>query len=439
MRRSSRILEIAVLASVSFGGTVAVRAQNASNAAPAFDWTGFYIGGHIAEDFTSTLYKRPLDPSLADTTIGSIGDKAGVGASVGFNYQFSRWGVVGLEATETWMDAPVRELGSSNDFLEHIDSVAAVSARAGLLVRPDTMVFGSVGPAWMRVNGFKGFGQSMNAIVPGVQLGAGFETFITRNVSLRVEGSYTGATQALVLNNSFDHYLPSILQVQFGAEYKFDAPGGWGFKDVAVSDAVGAPPKWTGFEVGGFASVNGNQMGYSDLNQGDSGPYTRFGIGGGAFVGANYQLNDRFVVGAELSGNYNHARLVNAAGTNGYLGPLFDFATIENFMALTGRVGALLSPGTLIYVKAGGAWVQTTTDFGYWNNVAPNSTGSRTMGGYQVGLGDETFITSNVSLRFETIYTHPSGTISLNGSVFPNQFALRPAVLSATSGVAYHF
>jgi outer membrane immunogenic protein len=291
----------------------------------------------------------------------------------------------------------------------------------------------------MHVSGFEGFSGILNQNVVGAQAGLGIETLVTPNVAIRAEASYTGATQALTLNSGSDRYSPSILQLQLGAEYKFDAPGGWGARAAAPVFSGAAPPTWTGVEIGGFVSVNGNQETYNDTNQGQTGPFARFAVGGGAFVDANYEIAQRYVVGAEFSGNYDHAKFVNAAGTNGYYGPLFDFGTVESVWALTGRVGWLASPGTLFYVKGGAAWVDTTTDFGYWNNVAPNGSGNKMLPGYQVGIGAETFVTQNVSVRVEALYTGITRRIDLNGSINANEFALEPSILSATTGVAYHF
>jgi opacity protein-like surface antigen len=113
--------------------------------APAFNWTGFYLGADISQNFATALYKRPFDTSLSDTSIGSINLNTGVGGYVGFNFQASPWLVVGLEASDTWLGSMVREQGPTYDFLEHVNSVIAVTGRAGVLVRPDTMIYGKSG------------------------------------------------------------------------------------------------------------------------------------------------------------------------------------------------------------------------------------------------------------------------------------------------------
>jgi len=432
-------LRLAVMVATGFCGIQIGFAADLAGApapVPSVNWTGFYVGADVAESFATALYKRPFNTALSDTSIGSINGKLGVGGYGGFNYQVAPWAVVGIEASATWLGASYREQGATLDFLEHANSVYAVTGRAGVLVTPDTLVYGKVGPAWIDVNGFQGFGDSLNQVLPAAQVGVGIETRVTRNVAVRVDASYTGATQTLVINSGSDRYQPSIMQIQVGAEYNFDAPPGWG---VRASPPVALTPNWTGFEVGGFVSLNGDQEKYNDTNQGATGPFARFAVGGGGFVGANYEIAQRYVIGAEVSGNFDHATFVNAAGTNTFFGPQFDFGTVEHVWAATGRVGWLLSPSSLVYVKGGAAWIGTTTDFDYWNNIASSPTGFKTLQGYQAGLGIETFVTSNVSVRLEALYTGTNQKISLNGTLVANEFTLQPSILSVTTGVAVHF
>ena len=400
------------------------------------NWTGFYFGADITRDYATAFYKRPFDATLSDVSLAKMGSSTGVGGYVGYNYQISPWAVVGVEASANWLGSNLVEHGASIDFLQYVDRMYAVTGRFGVLAGPDTLVYAKAGPAWLGVSGVQGFGEGFSTTLEGVQAGLGIETMVSSNVALRAEASYTTATRTLVLNSGSDRYVPSILMLQFGAEYRFDAPAGWGARSTVESVP---PPAWTGFEVGGFLALNGDQGLYSDKNLGDSGPYGRLAVGLGAFVGANYQFAPRYVVGAEVSGNYDHVVLANAAGQNGYLGVVYDYGTVESVWAATGRVGWLATPSSLIYVKGGAAWIVTSTNFPYWNNVAPNHTGQKTLPGYQVGLGVETFVTRNISVRGEGLYTEATGKTILDGNIVAKQFAIRPSVLTATASVAVHF
>ncbi len=447
MRESKRSLKIVAAAAVMLGGISLAFAADptpqtspAAPSSPIVNWTGFYFGAGIAQDFASSFLSRPSFTSYSGTSIGSIDPKRAFAAYVGFNYQATPWAVFGVEAGDTWLGgAYYRELGPSVDFLERSDYVAAIAGRAGILLRPDTLVYGKIGPAWINVNGVPSFSGTFNQSLVGVQGGVGIETLVTPNIALRAEASYTDAIETLTESSGTYHYTPSILLLQIGAEYKFDAPAGWGVQASSPPAAATGAPVWTGFEVGGFVSVNGNQMTYFDTNLGELGPFARLALGGGGFLGANYQFAQRFVIGAEVSGNYDHADFFNAEGSSGYYGTIYRFGSVDDVLAVTARAGWLASPSTLFYVKGGPAWVGTTTDFAYWNNFAPNATGNRTLPGYQVGLGAETFVTSNVSVRVEALYTGVDGKIVLNGTINPNELTLRPSIMAAATGVALHF
>ena len=321
------------------------------------------------------------------------------------------------------------------------------------------MIYGKIGPAWIDVQGTQGFGTPFRQTLPGVQGGLGIETLVTPNVAVRAEATYTYADQTLSLNQGFDIYRPSILLVKFGAAYKFDAPAGWGVPASAASAlfpaaqpamvykappmaykapaaAVAQDPVWTGLEAGGFISANGNQVRFNDSVLGQMGPYSDLVFGGGWFAGANYQYQ-RLVIGVEGSGNYESANFETAAGSGG-VSNFHNFAKIDRVLAVTGRAGVLATPDTLVYLKAGPAWLRMSTDPNYWNAVAPNTTGATTYSGYEAGVGAESYIFPHVSLRFEGLYVHSNQKIILNGTV-PNEFTLQPiSILSGTFGLALH-
>jgi outer membrane immunogenic protein len=442
MHRLWRTLSLAALALAGIAHP-AWAADKSPVAAPApiVNWTGFYVGGDVGSDFASTRFKQPMS-GLSDTSVGSIDHKTALSVYGGFNYQVLPWAVLGVEGEKTWLNAGYRELGPSLDFLQQSTYVASVAGRAGFLLRPDTMIYGKLGPAWIDVRGFQGFGDTFARSLAGMQAAFGIETLVTPNVALRAEGSYTRADQVLSLNQGFDRYRPTFLLFRVGAEYKFDAPGGWGAQSAALGEAAAATtpaPTWTGFEVGGFASLNGNHMTYYDTLGGALGPFSNLVLGGGGFVGANYDYKGRLVVGVEASGNFDKANFFTAAGSGGLLGTFYNFAAIDNVFAVTARGGWLASPNTLLYVKGGPAWIRMSTNYDYWNNIAPNATGSRTFSGYQLGVGVETFVTSNVSVRLEGLYTRVDGNVVLNGTITPGEFTLQPSIMAATTGVALHF
>src|ERR1700722_8066740 len=217
MKRIQRVLSVAA-------GTVAATAIVHSTWAadlplerlPAgpiapINWTGLYIGGGLAGVFNNADYERRLT-GLADTSIGSIDSQPAFLAYGGFNYQVAPWAVIGIEGGSSWFGAAsFGELGPSLDFLQQSRYVTAVTARAGIVFRPDTMVYGKVGPAWIETEGFQGFGGTFRQTLPAVQGGMGIESLIAPNIALRAEATYATATRPLSLTQGFDVYRPSFL------------------------------------------------------------------------------------------------------------------------------------------------------------------------------------------------------------------------------------
>jgi opacity protein-like surface antigen len=441
------------------------------------NWTGLYFGGDIGSVFSTAHFTRP-GSGLGDTTIGSISPRPTYGMYGGLNYQALPWLVVGIEGDYTKLSAATyRELGSAFDFLENAEHIDAITGRLGVLLSPDTMVYGRAGPARVTVQGFQGFGFTpFHQSLPGVQVGAGIETLLTPYVSLRADASYTYADQLLSLNMATDLYRPGFLLFQVGAAFQLDPPASLGLGEPATkplfnmaslsswslwnywnppaakpspmltkappryakADPVDPPaPNWTGLEFGGFVSANGNKVEYNDTNApaavfNQYGPFTDFAMGGGWFVGANYQLQ-RLVLGAEVSGNYESATFNNVSSGN----VVNDFAKIDRILAVTGRIGWLVTPTTLFYGKAGPATIRMTPNHDYFNAIAPNNTQASVFPGYQAGIGAETFILPNLSLRAEGTYTYTGHSVTLQG-VVPNEFTLKPSVVSALIGLALH-
>ncbi len=190
-----------------------------------------------------------------------------------------------------------------------------------------------------------------------------------------------------------------------------------------------------GLEAGGFGSANGNQVRYLDTVGGELGPFSTFSVGGGWFAGANLQLQ-RVVIGVEASGNYESANFSTAAGSGGITN-FFHFANINRELDVAGRVGWLTTPDTLLYIKAGPANMTLIPDTNYFNAIAPNVVRTTTFAGYVAGIGAETFLLPNFSVRAEAVYTHTDTQLVFNGLV-PNEFSLQPSIFSATLGAAWH-
>jgi outer membrane immunogenic protein len=425
--------------------------------APGPSWTGFYLGGEVGFDgaaakHTSVQFGGPNPP---DTWIGSVNRGPVWGAYAGVNYQALPWLVLGAEGAWSTSRTSYREFGPDFDSLEASKFVASVAGRLGFVIMPTTMVYAKAGPAWMDARGINGFGDEFTSTLRAVMLGVGVESLLTPNVAVRLEGTYTHATETLVLNDGADEFRPNIMQVMVGAAYKLDVPGlmaaapaGGSFWTKAPPLLTKAPPvaattKWTGVEVGGFVSVNDDQMqffGPTAVENDEQGPYANFRVGGGAFIGLNGQFGN-VVLGAEVSANFQKADFneSNSVGTS-----FFHFASIDNVYAASLRVGFLVTPDTLVYAKGGPAWIRVTPDMDYYSAINPvnSGIGTVTITGYQYGGGIETYLSQYFSLRVEGVYTASlpgAGELTFQGLQPTPPFQLKPSLLSGTLGAAVHF
>ena len=171
-------------------------------AEPTYDWSGFYIGGHVG--YGGANYSGRFDTSEIVAEQGFLEDidlnGIAVGAHAGYNYQIDQW-VLGLEGDITftnWSDKNVFERdGNNEDFMDgSVDLLGSVRGRAGIAF-DRLLVFGTAGIAFTNADyvahdGIKGSDVSgkVNFNDMGLVVGGGGEWALTDMVSMRVEGLY---------------------------------------------------------------------------------------------------------------------------------------------------------------------------------------------------------------------------------------------------------
>ena len=229
-------LLLATAAMIAFAGSASaadLQARPYTKAPPytppeaVYNWTGFYIGGHVGGAFAG-------NSSLE----GSDGRFLG-GVQGGFDYQFATNWVVGVEAQYSWLAGnsgggvlfPAGTLVSGNT-----DQLGSVTGRFGYTWGP-ALLYAKGGYAWRNDN----IGVSLAGVgVPftttgnnqnGYTVGAGLEYMFAPNWSAKIEYQYYNfgnssftAPAALVPFGSFttdDHVIKA------GVNYRFNLGGRW--------------------------------------------------------------------------------------------------------------------------------------------------------------------------------------------------------------------
>jgi outer membrane immunogenic protein len=159
--------------------------------APVYNWTGFYVGGHIGGSWLG-------NPNFGGAAISNSSDGAFLGGvQVGADYQFSPNWVIGLEGQYSW-------LGSANGgatfpgatvYTENQRGLGSVTGRIGYTWGP-TLVYAKGGYAYSDNNervtvlgapvafGFNGNHSN------GYTVGAGVEYMFAQNWSAKLEYMY---------------------------------------------------------------------------------------------------------------------------------------------------------------------------------------------------------------------------------------------------------
>ena len=124
--------------------------------APAWSWSGFYLGGSAGAAAGTATFSDPEGPSVFGDKVNTAAFLAGL--QLGYNWQVApRW-VVGLQADASYLDssgsftcmqASAQLIGSNCQVSPRV--LASLTGRVGYLIDPlgHTLLYGKGGGAWM--------------------------------------------------------------------------------------------------------------------------------------------------------------------------------------------------------------------------------------------------------------------------------------------------
>jgi outer membrane immunogenic protein len=163
--------------------------------APAFNWTGFYVGGHVGYGWARKEWTDPLGPPFdagAHTATGWLG-----GVQAGYNYQIGSV-VLGIEGTYSWAKLKGSHINPLEvppvDVLEtKVHSIATAAGRIGYAF-DRALIYAKGGAAWIKdsyaiidLGIIEGIAQETRT---GWLAGAGVEYAFWQNWSARLEYNY---------------------------------------------------------------------------------------------------------------------------------------------------------------------------------------------------------------------------------------------------------
>jgi outer membrane immunogenic protein len=222
--------------------------------------------------------------------------------------------------------------------------------------------------------------------------------------------------------------------------------------DLPVKALPPPPPlSWTGFYIGG--NVGGgfahdpfidNYLPFGPPIGGVDGSPRPAGWAGGLQAGYNYQINS-ILLG--LEGDFTWLGTKSSFSCFPLLAPQTCTADPEWVAAITGRLGVVVGPALLLYVKGGPAWIRDTyTDLALPGAPAIAVPGDLFVGhdirsGWTAGVGIEYMFLPRWSVRLEyDYYGFPDRSVEfdgVNGGFFTELIKQDPQII--TIGVNYHF
>jgi len=190
--------------------------------APAFSWTGFYLGAHVGYGWAQARYTDFATPAN-NSSVNANGVFGGIQG--GYNWQFNNF-VFGLEADVAAGGLRRTFVNGADSYRASVPFLSSVRARAGLAAdRALFYVTGGLGVATLQdrwiIGGVTTTASSTRA---GYTLGAGVEYAFTPNWTAKIEYLYYGfgdRRNVVVAAAPGDRVRTDIHTVKLGINYLF--------------------------------------------------------------------------------------------------------------------------------------------------------------------------------------------------------------------------
>jgi len=445
-----------------------------------YDWTGFYVGAHLGEQWSS-VNGSTTDTAIAATSPSIYNNPQGFygGVQVGYDYMLPSRVVLGLEGDVSSGGSTTNNItdasGTSANQTRVFDT-ESVRGRLGYAL-DNVLLYGTGGWAWSSDQFIRtqltgtlnlataGTEEAVNKYLGGWTAGGGVAVAFAQNWNAFAEYRYTdygSSTISLPFSQLSTTSATKVSEVDVGVNYKFNwsaagnatptvyksAPTVY---DSKPSFVVNAPPvsasfSWTGFYVGGdggygWHATNGTLMNaagapLASYDYNVSGPFA------GIFAGGNYQFG-RFVAGVEgdwqrssLTGNNQYYAPLGAAGTFPG-GPFYVSTTIKNYESVRGRFGIAFGR-FLVFGTGGPAWGDPSNAYALVGS-APFVVSPGGGYGWTAGAGLDYAFTNNIFARMEYSYTDLKTSGFVNVGTDSADAANHVPISDLRVGFAYKF
>jgi outer membrane immunogenic protein len=407
----------------------------------AYNWTGFYVGGYYATSITHSRANSSNPNHSGDVEINDGG--LSVGATAGYNWQFSPNWLVGIEGDFGW-------LGTKESFADYndvnrltagtkTDWFSTIRGRFGYVTGP-SLIYVTGGGAFARVTDTFGAtaGPTENTSTrSGWTAGGGIETKLSRSWTATTQylyvdlssSSFVGVTTSGAETAAFSNRAHVL---KTGFNYKLgDGP----FEMFPFfGKPLSSPQRWAGFYAGvnaggGISLVQVPSVISAGFWNGEE-RINGTGFAGGGHVGYNWLAFSNWLIGVEgdigyLGINHNYVDWFDSPRTFG--------VKTDWYSTVRGRIGTSTGPAFL-YGTGGVAFAHVTDSFSFTGGTEPNV--SSTRAGWTLGGGLETELTSRWSARLEYLYMN-LGSEGLDNGTTHVEFKNRFQVVRA--GLTYSF